>query len=76
MRENAQAKARRYLAEGRLVVRHVDDRTALAECRGDGATWPLGFEDGGWWCACPARGRCAHELALGLVTSFKRERRA
>jgi hypothetical protein len=76
VRETVGAKARRYLVEGRLVVHHVDERTARAECRGDGATWPLGFEDGRWWCACPTRGRCSHQLALGLVTSFKREWRA
>jgi hypothetical protein len=71
VRENALGKARRYVAEGRLVVRVVDATTARAECRGDGASYEVRFENGRWFCNCPALGRCSHEYALGLVTSFE-----
>jgi hypothetical protein len=74
-RENAAAKGRRYIAEGRLVVRYLDDDGARADCRGDGAIYSLGYERG-WWCSCAAKGRCSHLYALGLVTALEpRERR-
>ncbi|MBA3413298.1 MAG: SWIM zinc finger family protein [Actinobacteria bacterium] len=31
----------------------------------------LGYRDGRWACSCPARGRCAHLLALGLVVALE-----
>ena len=71
MRENALNKGRRYVAEGRLVIRSVDAGSARAECRGDGAIYAVGFADGRWSCNCPALGRCSHEYALGLVTAFE-----
>jgi hypothetical protein len=71
VRENALTKGRRYVSEGRLVVRAVDGTAARAECRGDGAIYTLGFENGRWWCSCPALGRCSHQHALGLVTAFE-----
>lgn len=78
MRENALAKGRRYVAEGRLVIRELDEEAgfARAECRGDGAIWALGYEKGdrGWWCSCPARGRCSHLYALGFVSALEPRR--
>lgn len=67
-------KGRRYLTEGRLTVRLVDERAGLvqAQCRGDGALWALGHDSRGWWCSCPARGRCSHLVALGLVVTIIR----
>lgn len=35
-RENAETKGRRYVAEGRLLVQHVDERSIRAACRGGG----------------------------------------
>lgn len=67
-RENVQTKGRRYVAEGRLTVTLVDGETIVAVCRGQGATYRLGFEAGGWFCDCPARSTCAHVIALKLVT--------
>ncbi len=67
-RESVEAKGRRYLVEGRLVVEHVAGDEIRARCRGGGAVYELGFSGGEWWCGCPARGRCAHLVALGLVT--------
>lgn len=73
MRESAPAKGRRYVAEGRLVIRelHEHDGTVVADCRGDGAIWSLGRDKHGGFCSCPARGRCAHLYALGLVTALE-----
>jgi len=71
VRENALNKGRRYVAEGRLVVRTVTRVTARAEFRGDGAIYQVGFADGRWSCDCPALGRCSHQYALGLVTAFE-----
>jgi hypothetical protein len=76
-RENAAEKARRYLAEGRLLVLKVDDKAGVvaAEARGDGATYACGYAQRHWYCTCPAKGRCCHLLALGLVVAVEgRER--
>jgi hypothetical protein len=72
-RESAIEKGRRYISEGRLIVRelHEHDGTALADCRGEGAVWSLGRDERGWWCSCPVRGRCAHLYALGLVCAVE-----
>lgn len=67
-REPVEAKGRRYLVEGRLVVTGADDRSIEASCRGGGAVYELGHDGEAWWCSCPARGTCAHLLALRLVT--------
>lgn len=66
-REPVDAKARRYLTEGRLVVEHVGGGTVRARCRGRGALYALGFDGAAWSCSCPARSRCAHLAALQLV---------
>ena len=71
MRENAHSKGRRLLAEGRLRVIEVDEfaAVAMAEVRGDsGGLYVVGRDERGWFCGCPARGRCAHMVALQLVT--------
>jgi hypothetical protein len=72
-RESAQTKARRYLAEGRLRIRHLDEHggTVQADCRGGGAIYSLGRDAGGWFCSCPAVRECAHLVALKLVTALE-----
>ncbi len=72
-REDFRAKGARYVTEGRLVVREVDEYAgaAIAECRGQGAVWTVGFDEHGWFCDCPARGRCAHIHALALVVAME-----
>lgn len=69
MRESAEAKGRRYLAEGRLLVERVVGNHVVATCRGGGAVYRLGFDPARreWRCTCPARSRCAHLIALQLV---------
>jgi uncharacterized Zn finger protein len=69
-RESAQTKGRRYLLEGRLKLKHVSDRLIVANCRGDqGDVYALGWDPdrNEWACTCPARGHCAHLVALTLV---------
>lgn len=62
------AKAAQYLAAGRVVLHRVDDDTVAATVRGDGATYQTGWtRRAGWSCTCPARSRCAHLRAVGLV---------
>jgi hypothetical protein len=72
-RETIEAKARRYLGEGRLVVTHVLGDNVTAACQGETGTYDLGYTTGrGWWCSCPVRtDRCCHLAALWLVTIRK-----
>jgi len=73
VRETAAAKARRLLAEQRLTVEVVEpnDGSIRATCRGDSATYALGFdpERARWYCTCAAFGGCSHLLALQLVAT-------
>jgi hypothetical protein len=70
-RENAEGKARRYLAEGRLEVQRVDHNLAVGRCLGDeGDSYSVRWdpERTSWRCNCAAFGpRCAHVLALARV---------
>lgn len=70
-RENAAAKARRYLTEGRITITHLRPRTVVrAIARGDGAFYRCGWDGGTWWCHCPVRtDQCAHLIALRLITT-------
>jgi hypothetical protein len=44
------------------------DRQAIeAIARGNGDIYHVGYERGGWYCNCPALGRCSHLVALQLV---------
>jgi uncharacterized Zn finger protein len=69
-RENVDAKGRRYVVEGRLLIERVNDARIDAKCRGNGEVWRVGYDgtQGRWMCNCPAIGRCAHLVALQLVT--------
>jgi hypothetical protein len=75
VREDAATKGLRYLTEGRLTIFLIDGREIEALCLGDSAEYSrLGYRRGGWWCDCPARGRCAHLTALMRVTLTPRSR--
>jgi len=67
VREGAESKGRRCLAEGRLTVERVDVAGIRATCRGAGALYSLGYENGPWHCSSRAVGRCAHLVGLLLV---------
>lgn len=76
-RENAAAKGRRYLLEGRVVVTEVNRHRVAASVRGDGHLYRAGWEHGRWSCACPARSdscsplpRVQTELLRGLLRSL------
>jgi uncharacterized Zn finger protein len=75
VRENAQRKGERYVAQGRLIVDHVSPEAVRATVRGAGAihrvTWTPGE---GWACSCEARTRCSHLVAVMLVTVRSGER--
>ena len=73
MRENADAKGRRYIVEGRLTVRSVTPDEVIAVCKGSGQLHALGWrrQSGLWWCTCEARTRCSHLVALQLVTTAR-----
>lgn len=69
-RENADVKGRRYLTQGRLILRYVDGPHVTAIARGDGAIYQISHQPGqGWACTCPARSRCCHLIAAQLVTA-------
>lgn len=70
MRESATVKSRRYLAEGRVLVTHVDASQVRAWTRGDAAIHHQRWtRPEGWTCTCEARGRCSHLLAVGQVVA-------
>ena len=52
----------------RLTVLRVDRERVDAECRGGGAVWRVGYEDGTWSCSCPAKTTCSHLYGLWAVT--------
>jgi hypothetical protein len=68
--ETVEAKAQRYLGEGRLVVTRVLGDYVNAICQGDSGAYDLGHAPGrGWFCSCPVRSdRCSHLAALWLIT--------
>lgn len=68
-RENAAVKARRLLAEGRVVITAVQGRRVSALVRGDTEGFHVVEHDAGRWsCDCSALGACSHRLAVQLIT--------
>jgi hypothetical protein len=69
-RENAMTKSRRYLLEGRCILRYVDADRVVARVRGR-TVYDVEHQAGsGWSCSCPAKSsRCAHVLAVGHVVA-------
>jgi hypothetical protein len=75
-RENSVAKGRRYVSEGRLVVRQLDGQTVQADVRGGGAIYSCGHDECGWYCNCATfTDNCCHLQALRLVVAVKPEAR-
>jgi hypothetical protein len=74
VKENPQAKAQRYLCEGRIRILFCDEEGGVltADVRGSGASYTTGRDDErGWHCNCNARRECAHILALKYATVFE-----
>lgn len=67
-RETVDGKARRLLAEGRVLISDGGRKRVLASVAGESAVYVVAYSAGSWWCSCPARGRCAHRVAVELVT--------
>jgi uncharacterized Zn finger protein len=68
MHEDAAMKARRLLAEGRLILRIISDDLIRANVRGDSAkVYAVRWTPSGWSCPCEAVGRCSHIMATMLV---------
>lgn len=68
-RENAHDKAKRLLAEGRVVITRVEGTHIDATVRGDSASfYSVRHRSGSWSCSCPALGPCSHRLAVQLIT--------
>lgn len=68
-RESADAKARRYLTEGRVIITRISERVVHAKVRGDGRVYDVTWV-GYWSCSCPVTtDRCAHLRAVRLVTA-------
>lgn len=75
-REDAAAKARRLLAEGRVTVRTITTDQIVAEVRGDSArAYSTRWDPGGWHCDCDALSRCSHVRAVQLITLEPKETR-
>ncbi|MDP9297633.1 MAG: hypothetical protein M3O98_03070 [Actinomycetota bacterium] len=75
-RENAAAKARRLLVEGRLAVLYVGDGEITVAVKGDsGEVHRVAYTRGRWTCDCPAIGACSHGIAAALVTVVPSARR-
>lgn len=70
-REGSQQKARRYLLEGRIMVRSVGPAGVRANARGQGHVYAVAYEaGGGWTCTCAARtAKCCHIRAIQLVVA-------
>lgn len=68
-------KFKQYLTDGRVVLIEVGPTAVDARVRGDGAVYRTGWtRTSGWTCDCPARTRCAHMRALGLVVAVPEHR--
>ena len=76
MRENAAAKGRRLLVEGRVMVHFAVGGLVEADVRGDsGSVYRVIHSPGKWSCPCEARGRCSHVAAVMLISAVPVEAR-
>jgi hypothetical protein len=68
-------KAMRLLLERRLeVIKAEPDGFIHARCKGDEATYDLGYDPSKrrWRCTCPElRGACSHLIALKMITTAR-----
>jgi uncharacterized Zn finger protein len=73
VRENRAIKARRLLAEGRVVIDRVQGHHVRAFVRGDsGSYYEVTHDKGTWLCDCVNPGGCSHVEALRLVVAIGR----
>lgn len=67
-RESVAEKAVRLLADGCVLVERAVDGEVLALVAGDTGVYEVEVAGGVAWCSCRATRRCAHLVALELVT--------
>ncbi len=68
-RENAYDKGRRYLCEGRVIVRRVDETGIEATVRGTGELYKVAWSRSAHWrCNCQSVAWCSHMYAVALCT--------
>jgi hypothetical protein len=74
-RETVAMKAARYLGEGRIIIRQLDEYggTVQADARGNGSIYGVSRDERGRWrCDCATRGpKCCHIFAVKLVTALE-----
>jgi hypothetical protein len=69
-RETVDAKARRLLAEGRVLIVRVRLDFVIAIVQGDSDSYDVRHDPSGWSCSCPVRRpECSHIAAVRLVTT-------
>lgn len=68
---DVEAKARRYLADGRVHLQLVvpDEVRALVSGSAEHPYLVRWLPRADWRCTCPAARTCAHIRAVGIVTS-------
>jgi uncharacterized Zn finger protein len=67
-RENSETKGRRYLIEGRVVIRVARPGFVDAVIRGSDRFYEAHLRNGFWTCNCFAKTKCSHLVAVQLVT--------
>ena len=69
MRDDAQTKAARMCASGRVAIRSVTDACIRATVKGDSARiYTVTYDPSGWRDDCDAVGKCSHIRAVQLCT--------
>jgi uncharacterized Zn finger protein len=66
--QEVQAKAARYLLQGRVRVDYADQKSLSALVTGSRLTaYVIMCIDGRWRCDCPAKSKCAHITACEAI---------
>lgn len=69
-RESVEAKAARYLLEGRVTVYQANANVIRARVQGNGDQYVVVVTRGGYACNCLARSdRCCHVIAVQRITN-------
>jgi uncharacterized Zn finger protein len=67
--ERVTGRAEQLLIGGRVAVMRVDRGAIQARVLGDHGNYVVAGDSSGLRCSCPARGECAHLLAVAIVTT-------
>ena len=73
MTETIHEKAQRFIAEGRITIRHEGETLVDADVEGDHDRYAVVVEIGDdVRCTCPATGDCSHMLAVLALSLARR----